>query len=128
MTKGFKDSNGKFRPTEKKNGVNSNLHKLEIPESQKDNPIWIEMQQRLAREEKVKCEQCNKEVTKNDLTRHGIYVYTPTGVELAYIPTPKVPTNVGFGREQEGNTLYITAESDLYRIKVKKKGYQLPFR
>jgi len=69
--KGFK-KDGKFRPTEKKNGVNSNLHKLEIPESQKDNPIWIEMQQRLAREEKMKCEQCNKEVTKNDLTRHGI--------------------------------------------------------
>ena len=70
--KGHKDKSGKFHPHEKKNGVNSNLHKLEIPESQKDNPIWIEMQQRLAREEKVKCEQCNKEVTKNDLTRHGI--------------------------------------------------------
>ncbi len=70
----------------------------------------------------------NLYVAVRDLTRYGIYVYTPTGVELAYIPTPKVPTNVGFGREQEGNTLYITAESDLYRIKVKKKGYQLPFR
>jgi len=49
-------------------------------------------------------------------------------VELAYIPTPKVPTNVGFGRGMESNTLYITAETDLLRIKVKKKGYQLPPR
>jgi len=70
----------------------------------------------------------NLYVAVRDLTRHGIYVYTPRGKELAYIPTPQVPTNVGFGRGQESNTLYITAESDLLRIKVKKKGYQLPPR
>ena len=70
----------------------------------------------------------NLYVAVRDLTRYGIYVYTPAGVELAYIPTPKVPTNVGFGRGMESNTLYITAETDLLRIKVKKKGYQLPPR
>lgn len=68
----------------------------------------------------------NLYVAVRDLTRQGIYVYTPQGKELAYIPTPEVPTNVGFGRGSESNTLYITAESNLYRITVNKKGYQLP--
>ncbi len=68
----------------------------------------------------------NLYVAVRDLTRYGIYVYTPRGKELAYIPTPFVPTNVGFGRGSKSNTLYITCESNLYRIKMKKYGYQLP--
>lgn len=57
--------------------------------------------------------------------RPGICVYSPEGKELAYIPT-EVPTNVGFGRGKDGKTLYITAGSSLYRIKVNREGYQLP--
>ena len=66
-------------------------------------------------------------VAVRDASRPGIYAYTSDGVEKAYIPTP-LPTNVGFGRGEEANVLYITAGRGLYRIKVGKRGYQLPGR
>ena len=40
----------------------------------------------------------NLYVAVRDVTRPGIVVYAPSGDELAYIPTPEVPTNVAFGR------------------------------
>jgi gluconolactonase len=58
--------------------------------------------------------------------RFGIIVYNPEGKELAYLPTPSLPTNVGFGRGEELQTLYITAGGELYRIRTKKEGYHLP--
>jgi gluconolactonase len=58
-------------------------------------------------------------------TRPGIAVYSPAGKELAFIKT-ELPTNVGFGRGKDGKTLYITAGSSLYRIKLNREGYQLP--
>ncbi|HSQ55460.1 MAG TPA: SMP-30/gluconolactonase/LRE family protein [Gemmata sp.] len=60
-----------------------------------------------------------------DLTRPGIYVYSPEGKEVGYIKT-ELPTNVGFGRGEEKNVLYITAGKSLYRIKLNAEGYQLP--
>jgi gluconolactonase len=60
------------------------------------------------------------------LSRPGIYVYNPQGKELARVPTPVLPTNVGFGRGDERSTLYVTAGGNLYRIRTKKAGYQLP--
>lgn len=57
--------------------------------------------------------------------RPGIVVYSPEGKELAYIKT-EIPTNVGFGRGKDAKTLYITAGSSLYRIKLSREGYQLP--
>lgn len=57
--------------------------------------------------------------------RPGIYAYSPEGEELAYIKT-EVPTNVGFGRGKESKTLYITAGSSLYRVRVNREGYHLP--
>lgn len=58
--------------------------------------------------------------------RYGVSVYSPAGQELAYLPTPERPTNVGFGRGAESTTLYITAGGSLYRIKTLKSGYHLP--
>jgi gluconolactonase len=58
------------------------------------------------------------------LTRPGIYCYSPSGKELAYIET-EVPTNVGFGRGADSKTLYITAGKSLYRIRTKVSGYEL---
>ena len=58
--------------------------------------------------------------------RFGIGVYSPAGEELAYLPTPEVPTNVGFGRGAEATTLYITAGGSVYRTKTVAPGYQLP--
>jgi gluconolactonase len=69
----------------------------------------------------------NLYVAVRDVTRPGIYVYSPEGKELAYIAT-EVPTNVGFGRGKESRTLYITAGKSLYRIRVNREGYQLPAR
>lgn len=57
--------------------------------------------------------------------RPGICIYSPAGKELAYIKT-EVPTNVGFGRGDAANVLYITAGNSLYRIKLNTRGYQLP--
>jgi len=53
----------------------------------------------------------------------GIYVYSPEGEEIAYIPTPEVPRNATFGRGSTNKTLYITAGRSLYRINLNKKGY-----
>ncbi|MEW5976240.1 MAG: SMP-30/gluconolactonase/LRE family protein [Acidobacteriota bacterium] len=68
----------------------------------------------------------NLYVAVRAISHPGIYVYSPEGQELARIPTPVLPTNVGFGRGQDGQILYVTAGGNLYRIKMKKVGYQLP--
>ncbi len=59
--------------------------------------------------------------------RPGIQALSPTGKEIAYISTGKeMPTNVGFGRGADSNLLYLTSGKSLYKIRVGKKGYQLP--
>jgi gluconolactonase len=72
--------------------------------------------------------QGNLYVAVRDEKRFGIYVYTPEGRELAYLPTPERPTNVGFGRGNDAKTLYVTAGGSLYRIQTVNAGYQLPSR
>jgi gluconolactonase len=58
--------------------------------------------------------------------RPGIAVYSPDGRELAFISTgTELPTNVGFGRGNMANVLYITSGKSLYRITLNKRGYQL---
>ena len=59
--------------------------------------------------------------------RPGIQALSAAGKELAYISTGKeMPTNVGFGRGADSNLLYLTSGKSLYKIRVGKKGYQLP--
>jgi gluconolactonase len=72
-------------------------------------------------------------VAVRDATRPGIYVYSPEGEELAYIPTPQLPTNVAFGRGATATTLYVTygdastgGTAVLAKIETLQKGYQLP--
>jgi gluconolactonase len=55
--------------------------------------------------------------------RHGIVVFSPDGKELAYIPTAPLPTNCTFGTGAESKTLYVTAGTGLYRIKLQATGY-----
>ena len=76
----------------------------------------------------------NLYVAVRDVTRPGIVVYSPSGEELAYIPTPEVPTNVAFGRGEASKTLYVTYGGGappenpgiLAKITVGKDGYHLP--
>ena len=72
-------------------------------------------------------EEGNLYVAVRAENRPGIVVYSPEGDELAYIQT-EVPTNVGFGRGDDANLLYITAGNGLYRIRLNRRGYQLPPR
>jgi gluconolactonase len=59
--------------------------------------------------------------------RPGIGVFSPAGEELAFISTgEELPTNVGFGRGEGRNVLYVTSGKSLYKIKMVKDGYQLP--
>ncbi len=57
--------------------------------------------------------------------RPGICIYSPPGKELAFIKT-EVPTNVGFGRGDDANLLYITAGTSLFRVRLNSRGYHLP--
>ena len=63
-------------------------------------------------------------VAVRDATRPGIYAYTPDGEEKGYIPTT-IPTNVHFGRGENSDYLYITADNSLYGMRVGKKGHHL---
>jgi gluconolactonase len=59
--------------------------------------------------------------------RPGIAVYNVDGKELAFISTgEELPTNVGFGRGDESDVLYVTSGKSLYKIQMAKDGYQLP--
>lgn len=55
--------------------------------------------------------------------RFGIRAFTPAGKEVAYIETPKLPTNCCFGKGDEEQTLYITAGSGFYRIRLDSTGH-----
>lgn len=51
----------------------------------------------------------------------GIWIYTPEGELLDRISVPVGPTNLAFGGP-EGQTLYITAQSNVYRIPLQVSG------
>lgn len=76
----------------------------------------------------------NLYVAVRDVTRPGIVVYSPAGKELAYVPTPVVPTNAAFGHGKDSKTLYVTYGGGnppenpgvLAKIQVNKDGYHLP--
>jgi len=50
----------------------------------------------------------------------GIWVFSPEGKHLGTIKTPDPPSNCGWG--DDGKTLYITAVTALYRIKLSVSG------
>ncbi len=57
-----------------------------------------------------------------DADRFGVRVFSPDGKELAYLPTPALPTNCCFGRGKTSNVLYVTAGIGLYRIRTNVTG------
>jgi len=52
----------------------------------------------------------------------GVYVFSPEGKRLAFIPTPETPTNCVFGGKDR-KTLYVTAGKSLYRIGLNAEGF-----
>ena len=50
----------------------------------------------------------------------GVWVFAPDGTHLGTIKPHEVPANVGWG--DDGRTLYMTARTGLYRIKLTTKG------
>jgi gluconolactonase len=59
--------------------------------------------------------------------RPGIAIRDADGNEIGFISTgEEMPTNVGFGRGDESNVLYVTSGKSLYKIALAKSGYQLP--
>ena len=72
------------------------------------------------------------------LARPGILVTDPAGKELAFLPTGPtdqkglfedwrgIPSNVEFGIGDDAHTLFVTVDKNLYRIRVKTRGFH-PF-
>jgi gluconolactonase len=52
----------------------------------------------------------------------GVYVFSPEGKRLAFVPTPEDPSNCCFGGKDR-KTLYVTAGKSLYRVKVNVEGF-----
>jgi gluconolactonase len=51
----------------------------------------------------------------------GVWVFDPAGNHLGTIVTPKKPSNCAWG-DEDWRTLYITAETSLYKIRVNTPG------
>lgn len=51
----------------------------------------------------------------------GVWVIAPDGKHLGTIEVPEVPTNCCFG-DRDGKTLYITAQTGFYRVRLRNPG------
>jgi sugar lactone lactonase YvrE len=51
----------------------------------------------------------------------GIWIFAPNGAQLGIIEIPEVPANLAWG-DSDYKTLYVTARSSLYRIRLKIPG------
>jgi gluconolactonase len=56
----------------------------------------------------------------------GVWIISPEGKHLGTIKVPEIVSNVAWGDkdggDKDGNTLYITASTSVYRIKLKVPG------
>lgn len=51
----------------------------------------------------------------------GVWILAPDGTHLGTIRPPEIPANVGWG-DEDGKTLYMTARTGLYRIRLLAEG------
>jgi gluconolactonase len=63
----------------------------------------------------------NLYVTGGEKEKAGVYVVTNSGELLGFLHTPELPGNCTFGGD-DLSTLYITATTSLYRVKIGKRG------
>ena len=47
----------------------------------------------------------------------GVMIFTPDGTQVGTLRLPEIPSNLAFG-DADGKTLYITARTGLYRVKL----------
>ncbi len=59
------------------------------------------------------------------ITWENVLIYNPAGEKIGEIETPERPTNVTFGGK-EGRTLFITARTAFYSIKMRARGASTP--
>jgi gluconolactonase len=57
----------------------------------------------------------------------GVWVFSPEGRHLGTIVLPELPSNVAWG-DADWRTLYITAETGLYRLRTLVQGQPLVYR
>lgn len=55
----------------------------------------------------------------------AVYVFSPDGTHLGTITPPEDPANCGWG--DDGRSLYITAETGLYRVKTRVMGQKVVY-
>ncbi len=55
----------------------------------------------------------------------GIWVFSPEGKRLGMLKPPETPANCGWG--DDGKTLYITARTSLYRVKLAVPGERMVY-
>jgi gluconolactonase len=55
----------------------------------------------------------------------GVYVFTPDGKQVAFLPAPEDPSNCCFGGA-DLKTLYVTAGRSLYRVETNTTGVRPP--
>ena len=55
----------------------------------------------------------------------AVYVFSPAGKHLGTIKPPEDPANCAWG--DDGRSLYITAETGLYRLKTSVMGQKLVY-
>jgi gluconolactonase len=51
----------------------------------------------------------------------GVWILSPEGKHLGTVKAPEIPANLAFG-DSDGKTLYLTARTGLYRIRLKVAG------
>jgi gluconolactonase len=66
----------------------------------------------------IRCDQDGRSWSSAD---DGVHVFSPDGKLIGKIPVPETVSNLCFGGE-DGKTLFITARTSLYSIKVKVTG------
>jgi gluconolactonase len=54
----------------------------------------------------------------------GVWVFSEQGEHLGTINTPETPANLAWGA-RDWRSLFITARTSLYRVKVKAKGVRV---
>ncbi len=52
----------------------------------------------------------------------GVWIFTPAGKKIGFVPTPETPTNCVFGGADR-KMLYVTAGRSLYRVHLNAEGF-----